>query len=75
MRVLDIEKVQLMCYKAYIRLGFKFVLFVLKVTNVCILKVLAKANVLQCVSGLPDKAAPVLLSCRIWGQHQCQAFS
>lgn len=29
----------------------------------------------QCVSGLPDKASPVLLSRRIRGQHQCQVFS
>ncbi len=55
--------------------GFKFVLIVLTLTNARILEFLLKASVFQRVSGLPDKASPVLLSCRIQGQHQCQVFS
>lgn len=57
------------------RLGFRFVLIVLTETNTCMFKVLLKASVFQFVSSLPDKASPVLLSCRIQGQHQCQVCS
>lgn len=54
------------------RLGFRCVLIVFRETNTCLFKVLLKASVFQCVSALPDKASPVLLSCRIQGQHWCQ---